>query len=715
MSMKKMKKVLSFVLAVVMCVSLFTTFAFAGNTGDIDNDPVRPQTKYNIVCIGDEYANGRGLPGYGTSKSGAIDNNPDVGALDVCAPTSYVALLGDRIQYALGQGFDVKTTSLCFNGMRAQDLQAILEKTEGDYYTKQVVEVYNTWFDNNKSALNEGDGRLPDADWAKLSPIMQLAHADQKPYVDLQDYLVAKIKEASLITYDLGMNSFSTYLLNRLEAAIAWAKNSNNYMIDEETGESVLVFTEDYPYYGDDPEAIHGVLVPGSEKMLRLLVDNTLAEFSSIAPAGLVKELSDAFLYAFFDFCVGFNKDIAYIRFLAPLSQIIVVGTFNAVEDMRFAIDYPYGTAGQSLKVDLGGFWESYLGMAAAFVTNGQAGTQYKYAPLIDSMNNSITVETLYDEAVATAAAQKADKKVIDALPYEEIIVKEMLGIVAKELGISAEDAINLYYGYSKLASAFGKIAASAEEAAGVPEEEQSPEQKAAVAAMAAVKIAKTSGNSAVVALIKEMSSGNELQQTVASYLLSSILVEKIDILLYNINSSVLAQQVENAKGEVTASYDPYVISQDAISGDIRSRLMVAFEGKLPRDKETSFPTFELLATYTRLLAGTNSVEFFVNSNVDSGIIREAPIGTLPSADGHATKMTAILKAWITPGNADTTAEDISFGVASSFFGSFLNSFQVPILDAINDAFRTFVNWSANFFKDFFSSIRNGISTIFAR
>lgn len=440
--MNKAKKLLALVLAVVMCASLFSTLAFAA-PGDIDADDVeRPKTAYNIVCIGDESANGYGLAGYGNSKSGEITNNPDVGALDCCAPDAYVARLGNAIQYVLGQGFDVKTTNLCFNGMRTEELASMLEGVEGDSYNELMMPKYELWFNYNKESLN--NGRMPEDDWNKLSPLQKLANKDEAPYVDLQDYVVDVIDKASLITLDLGLNNYSTYILNRLECALEWyakylqGEEDYYYEYTDENGDTKReIDWTGYPYLNEDAEAIHGELVLGSEDMLRLLVDGFLNELAGVAPDSLIDEIADTFLYATLDYCVSFTKDIAYLRFINPLAQIIVLGSYNALDGMKLTVPYKNQVNQNPDKVkvielDIGDLWAGLFGFAESYVCNSEASSQFKYASLLNT-----DVETIFDEYCESGLSPEMEKMIKTELAG--LLGQIVAGVVDKAIDTAVE------------------------------------------------------------------------------------------------------------------------------------------------------------------------------------------------------------------------------------------------------------------------------------
>ena len=724
MSMNKAKKVLALLLAVVMCASLFTTFAFAERgAGDIPAGGGRKPTNYNIVCIGDEYANGKGLNSYGDKDASWIDlnnngkeddgetfdikNTSDVGAMNACADQSYVKMLGDTLQTVLGSGFKVMTTSLCFNGMRAEDLRYLLEREGGDHYFKIVNEGYNAWFEANKDDLNDSNGKLKEG-WDALSPLNKLVNADKEPYHTLGDFMIDKIKNASLITYDLGMNNFGTYLLNRIETALAWAQPkentpantewNNHFKITDNEGKTKIepIYSKEsgYPYADQDAEALHGELVPGTEHMMRILVTNSLKEFANIAPDSLAKELADAFMYTFFNYCISFEKDIAYLRFLAPLSQIIVVGNMNSLKSMRLSIPYSEKEDGTTttMDFDLGSFWQSYLTAVETFITNSQVGTQFKFAPIVTAKTD---VETLFDVLVKDATA-KGDDGFADfaETQYAKTMFAELRPVVVDLFAAKAgsEEAAEFVYGLEEFISGF----------------EANKDAKAYQLAIA--NTLPQLNNKLIAALSKDPINEKNVKniKSAIEYLNAVDLQKQIDqatlALVKQVYDSAIIVSDSDEDNDAKPDYDPYVFPAEALD-------MTKLQEKL-KTGAIDENTKHVLALYANLLAGTGSFEAFLGGNVQPNTICLSPIGTLPSADGHKAKLAAIMKAWVLPGNADTTAEDVTFGFFENILGGFANSFQVPLLDAINQAFLTIVDKSVDFFQNFFKAIMQGINLI---
>ena len=127
-----------------------------------------------------------------------------------------------------------------------------------------------------------------------------------------------------------------------------------------------------------------------------------------------------------------------------------------------------------------------------------------------------------------------------------------------------------------------------------------------------------------------------------------------------------------------------------------------------PGTYKANEPVLDVLNLYSRVLAGTGSVMTLTvamegEAVIEPAAVTRAPFGTLPSAKGHEAKLQAVLKSWVTPGNADSTGEDSTLGVFTGFFKGILGSFKVPILDTINNAFRNFMKAIPEFFTKLFN------------
>ena len=118
----RMKKVLAFVMAMIMMLSVCTTAASAANWSHADHDHGEVD-EINYVSLGDSMANGYGLEGY----------NGNTGVEDY-GKGSYANLFENY----LSKFADVNHAQLAMSAMRIEDLHWLLEV---DYEDEKVLDV----------------------------------------------------------------------------------------------------------------------------------------------------------------------------------------------------------------------------------------------------------------------------------------------------------------------------------------------------------------------------------------------------------------------------------------------------------------------------------------------------------------------------------------------------------------------------------------------
>lgn len=403
--MKTAKKSLALLLALLMCLSLFSTMAFAEDA----------KTEYNLVCIGDSTSNGYGLDDY-DQKDYDVDTQ---GCFGQISSASYPAKLASYIQSKLGDSYDVKLSALTLQGMRTDEFRAILdpsfrEKAQekghehytddegtdigGDQFNRDHMQMYDEWFNKNFDTLvSKGDTTLKREDLVEGTPIVTAVFTEA-------------IKNAEVIVVDTTMNNFGTYLCQRLESILG---EMDGWKVDDYS-ETVEDLAEELKALGFDVAAAKAAIK-------ELLVKN------GIELPEMIDQFLEMFLYCYCDFCVNFSANMAMLLELNPNAKIIVVGAYNSMSGLK-------ATLGDT-DVDFGALWGSFMGLVNTFITTNAYADKYCYA---DCTGN---IQTFINSMNLAKAAD--DMSLIDD-SYKELLAKDIVGQFKGALGTPEQAAQTL-------------------------------------------------------------------------------------------------------------------------------------------------------------------------------------------------------------------------------------------------------------------------------
>lgn len=310
--MKTFKKALAFVLVLTMILALSVP-AFA------DGEEV-----YHYVSLGASNSNGYALHGYLTedlyaNPSGRPDDDgPGLSGYRTTPPYSYPWLM---VQYLEGQGYTVDHAQLAQSSMRVEELRFLLDDSfTADEYTKW------RFYDENNSGT-----------WwfTKLEQYRE-------------DYKKS-VAEADLITYDMGLNNFGVYLINRLM--------SNNYGADF----SHILGTEYAERFYALREQLHASL------------DALTGGALSGKDLEEVESLLDTMAYALLGYIVHFDATMKIIYELNPDVTMVVMSVQNVMADL--------GVSLKGVELPLGALFGSFVDIANTYMTVGSPySTRYLVA-----------------------------------------------------------------------------------------------------------------------------------------------------------------------------------------------------------------------------------------------------------------------------------------------------------------------------------------------
>lgn len=308
--MKKAKKTLALILAIAMCFSLISTMAFADEPKHL---------KY--LSIGDSTSSGYFTPGYVDGGSGSLQPIYNSDGTEY-KNDGYVYKVYEFLKgYATENGMqmtrdDFKQWALC--GMRPNELLYILdpENAPHDSFCDTRVGWYVGWNDSFAPYVH--------GDLNKLSQMFTDA-----------------IKEADVITYDLGMNCFGNYLIDRLMALL-----SSDYSAYEND-------TFELMYNQIEDEATKEAC-----KTLEKTLKSAISKLTEAAPEmfadkpDMPEKLLDFALYCYASFCVYFDKTIDKIYEIKDGAEftLITVAQYNGMKDLKFLV----GEGDSQITIDFG-------------------------------------------------------------------------------------------------------------------------------------------------------------------------------------------------------------------------------------------------------------------------------------------------------------------------------------------------------------------------
>ena len=275
-----MKKSLIMAFAVMMTFVFSFSTSFAGTT---------PKPELNYVAIGSSTANGYGLDGYKHENSGIrYTNTGEPQEVKASYPRKFEALLGGK--------YEVNFTNLCPEGLRTNELRALLNysvERSDDYYHK-----------------NSGDVFL-----ASHTDIYFHSAFNKTTTKEVSDYFKESIREADIITLDACENNFGSYLAQRIQN-IATNNNSLNQTIED---------------IDEIPDNVKILVAKAKEESLELLATKAPLDEQM---NGLLDQIIDALVYCAATCCVNFTVDVQEIYKLKPDVDLIVFGITNPLKNV---------------------------------------------------------------------------------------------------------------------------------------------------------------------------------------------------------------------------------------------------------------------------------------------------------------------------------------------------------------------------------------------
>lgn len=354
----------AFIVAFAMCFGALSSSVviFVNAIGEKTSTSEKPE--FNYVALGASNVNGYGMHGYNFEYvyEAPFEKEKDNRyGYEMDTPGAYA----DIIREKLSKDYNVNLHQIATSSLRAEELHFLLDYTyQGDSYT-------DTWlYDTN------GDG--VSSNWylgAALYEWQQCADKnlegfDHEPtpeelLYNLRTACREKVANADLVTIDIGMNNFGTYMLNLVASGL---------------------FTSDLESI--NPEFAHYYEI-ASEYAIKV-IEETIGE--SVMPTTMLKTFADTLAYALVGYCVNFDETIKEIYLLNPDVDIVVISIQNILKDLD--VVFP----GSEIRVPFGEIFGMIINAANLYLaTLSPYSSRYYYA----NVSSDGHTEFFFDEVGA--------------------------------------------------------------------------------------------------------------------------------------------------------------------------------------------------------------------------------------------------------------------------------------------------------------------------
>lgn len=364
--MKTAKKVLCLMLCVALMAGTFCTAASAAEwSGKTIFDPgfaAKQDGEFLYVAVGDSASMGYDMDDF----DGDFQHVFDVVRGEEASNSSRHSVYTNLCNYlAETAGIEnLVTKDLSMTGMRPLELRSLLDKSYYDAHFDEIkpFDKGGTFWGYHMDEYLTSDGR----------------HG-YKTYENINKTYTEFLYNADLITIDLTMNDFGTYLGQRFQAG-----DIPNYA--NETLAKVLA-EGNYPKVAEAAESLKAVL------------EEILAKVELPLDAATIEGYLDMFLYCFANFAINFSKIMDLIYTNNPDAQVIVVGPYNIMEGVNFVFG--------DVTLDVSSIWKALDEAQTAYICAVDPHrNQYKFADMsggCETMISAIADGRLYNELYANA------------------------------------------------------------------------------------------------------------------------------------------------------------------------------------------------------------------------------------------------------------------------------------------------------------------------
>ena len=396
---------LSVLLAFVICFATFSTsleiFIFA--VDEKLSQAEKPD--FNYVAIGASNTNAYGMHGYNFEyvyEAPFEKENDNRYGYEMDTEGSYTTIIRDR----LSENYNVNLYQIAMSSWRVEELHFLLDNSYmGDSYTDAWV------YDNN------GDG--VSSNWyygAALYEWNLLAQSGAEGYnhtptpeellATLRKATQDKVANADLITLDLGMNNFGTYMLNLLVSG----------MYSDKMQEIAPEFSKYYTSVKD--------------YVIKAIKENVGDE---VVPTDTLSQFADTLAYAIVGYAVNFDESVKEIYALNPDVDMVVVSIQNMMKGLEIVLP------GSTVKIPFGDIFGVVVNLANLYsAVLSPYASKYNYA----NVSTNGRTEFFFDEisyyngdSSSLSVNIKDCFNVYDGTLYLETRIQQMFAILMSNKG----------------------------------------------------------------------------------------------------------------------------------------------------------------------------------------------------------------------------------------------------------------------------------------
>lgn len=368
--------------SLIMALAVMMTFVFSFSTSFAKSD--KPELNY--VAIGSSTANGYGFDGYDKTAQMGFGASVDWREKEV---VPYTVQFVKELQN--NYNVNVKFSNLCIEGMRTNELRALLDES-------YRVKFY-------KPETKDGDASMTQhLNWWIDGAI--LCNKTTDSITSLTNLFEEKLKKADVITLDVCENNFGTYLANRLIAVMnyndknmgltiygSYDNTGNGYSLDgdmKQVNGSMGYYNQSINDFDEIPANVKKIASKANETALSLLG----AYNSQLANNKTIELLVDSLEYCAMASCINLSADIDKIYELNDDAKIVVFGITNPLKNTWISLE-----EGKE-PINIGDLTQIYVDAVNTYIRAlDKNSNKYMFA-------NCTECETFYEAARNVAPAQ---------------------------------------------------------------------------------------------------------------------------------------------------------------------------------------------------------------------------------------------------------------------------------------------------------------------
>lgn len=411
MTKKIFGRCLSFLIAFAICFgSLSTCLGIFISAVDF-NQTNAEKPDFNYLAFGASNMVGYGIHGYNFEYvyEAPFEKGKDNRyGYEMDTQGSYTTLISE----ILSENYNVNLHQVGMSSLRIEELHYLLDETyNGDSYT-------DTWlYDTN------GDGVSANwyygaamYEWNELAK-KGVAGYDHEPTPEeliatLKKAVQNKTAEADLITLDLGMNNFGTYMFNLLVGG----------MFSDDLNDISPEFAEYYQI--------------GKEYVLDAILSYVGED---VIPMSMLEQFADTLAYALVGYCVNFDEALKEIYALNPDVDVVVVSIQNMMKGLE--VVFP----GSTVRVPFGDIFGFVIDAANLYTAVlSPYASRYHYAYVTEGGRAEFFLDeiALYNGDPSTLNLNMKDCfDVYDGTLYLETRIQQMFAVEMNEKGLVNIDA----------------------------------------------------------------------------------------------------------------------------------------------------------------------------------------------------------------------------------------------------------------------------------